>query len=94
MSTQAKRTGYGDVRWTSYFYNGFNGPRNAKGNLYLMTYEIVGVGDSKHNREVVDGIQVTNGTCNGDGWDVILFGDVIAHEHLKSDAQRVAAELV
>jgi hypothetical protein len=94
MSATPKLNGYGDVRWTSHFYNGFNGPRNAKGNLYLMTYEIVGAQDSKHYRDVVDGIQVTNGTCNGKGWDVLVYGEVVDHHALKSDAQHAALSLV
>lgn len=94
MSTTAKRTGYGDVRWTGHFWNGFNGPRNAKGNLYLMEYQIVGAEDCKYFRDTVDGISVTNGTCDGKGWDVILFGEVVAHRDHKTDAQNVAESLL
>jgi hypothetical protein len=93
MSTTAKRGQWGDIRWTGHFWKGFQGPRDAKGNLYLMTYEIVGAQDSKHYRDTVDGIEVTNGTCNGKGWDVVLFGEVVAHEDHKTDAQRAAADL-
>ena len=57
MSAVAKKTGWGDVRWTGHYYHGFNGRRNAKGNL-------------------------------------VLFGEVVAHEQYKSAAQVIAESLV
>lgn len=94
MSATAKTGRYGNVRWTGHFYRGFSGPRNAKGHLYLMEYQVVGAQDSRYFRDTVDGLSVTNGTCNGQGWDVVLFGEVVAHEHHKTDAQRVAVDLL
>jgi hypothetical protein len=93
MSAAPKLDRYGEIRWTGHFWNGCEGPRNAKGNLYLMSYEIVGAEASSRSYDTVDGIEVTNGTCDGKGWDVVLFGDVVDHKQLKSDAQRVAADL-
>jgi hypothetical protein len=93
MSSTPKRTGYGDVKWTGHFWNGFNGPRNARGNLYLMTYQMVGALDRKHQPDYVDDIEVTNGTCAGKGWDVLVCGDVVQHCEHKSEAQAAAEEL-
>jgi hypothetical protein len=94
MSTTAKLDRWGSVRWTSHFYDGYNGKRNARGNLYLMAYEIVGIEDNSRYRDTVDGIVVTNGTCDGKGWDVVLFGEVVAHEQYKRDAQRTAEDVL
>jgi hypothetical protein len=94
MSATAKIGRYGEIRWTGHFWNGFSGPRDKRGNLHLMAYEIVGAEDNSYFRDVVDGIMVTNGTCDDKGWDVVLFGEVVGHEDHKVDAQRVAAELL
>lgn len=89
MSTQAKRDRYGDVRWTGHFWKGWDGPRNADNRLYLMEYGIVAEGGG-----TVEGLAVTNGPCDGQGWDVVVYGETLAHEHYKGDAQRIAVELL
>lgn len=89
MSTQAKRDRYGAVRWTGYFWKGFEGPRNAAGRLYLREYGIVA-----DDGGTVEGIAVTNGPCGGEGWDVVVYGDVLAHAEHKGDAQRIAEGLL
>lgn len=94
MSTTAKRDRWGQVRWTGHYWNGFNGPRNAQGHLYLMEYQIVGAEDSSRYADTVDGLSVTNGTCDGKGWDVVLYGEVVDHKDRKTEAQRAAEELL
>lgn len=99
MSTIPKINEYGDVMWRGHF--DMNHPAKVTNHRDgrttrkpYMVYEMVGINDRKHYYDHVDGLQVTNGTCQGKGWDIVLFGEIVHHEADKRDAQREAETLV
>jgi hypothetical protein len=79
-----KTTKYGDVVWTGFFTDPNARPMKSGGTTYVM----VKAGTSGFNRDDSKGIAEVRQNVADGGWDIVLYGSVVANEHYKVDAQR------
>lgn len=92
----------GNVVWFSCFAQGYvivegrePAPRTRNAKDIPMAYFMEHWASRKSFHRTIDEIVVTNLFCGyGKGWDVIVCGTIMHHEHHKTDAQREAEKLL
>jgi hypothetical protein len=90
----------GNVVWTSFFALGYvhingHGPAIPQGKKPAMAYKMEHYTSTKSHYRTIDEIIITNLYCGvGNGWDIIVLGDIVQHEDRKTQAQGEAEKLL
>jgi hypothetical protein len=92
--------GWGSVVWTGYYARGFAevSGRDAAvitGKTPAMTYVMEHCSSTRRAYRTIDEIKITNLYCGpGNGWDLVVLGDIVGHERTKTEAQGEAEKLL